>query len=149
MNMKYLWRLFCLMKVTDNAHYVALQLDFLTVSWNLNNQSLGEYPRDWPAKGKYPGGLRVDPPRGSAMGTGSLDQPMGKGTGMPILLKCINWKTVWKRKLAFYFQDVSMLNYLPICSTVTDSFLQSEGVFISPLLYSVLSAALSRSVKYS
>ena len=48
-NMKYLWHLFCLMKVTDNAHYVALHLDFVTVSWNLNNQSLGEHPRDWPA----------------------------------------------------------------------------------------------------
>ena len=48
-NMKYLWHLFCLMKVTDNAHYVALQLDFVIVSWNLNNQSLGEDPMDWPA----------------------------------------------------------------------------------------------------
>ena len=37
------------MKVTDNAHYVALHLDFVTVSWNLNNQSLGEHSRDWPA----------------------------------------------------------------------------------------------------
>ena len=43
-NMKYLWHLFCLMKVTDNAHYVALHLDFVTVSWNLNNQSPGEHP---------------------------------------------------------------------------------------------------------
>lgn len=43
-NMKYLWHLFCLMKVTDNAHYVALQLDLVPVSWNLNNQSPGEHP---------------------------------------------------------------------------------------------------------
>ena len=31
-NMKYLWHLFCVIKVTDNAHYVALHLDFVTVS---------------------------------------------------------------------------------------------------------------------
>lgn len=89
----------------------------------------GEYPRDWLF--------------GSAKGEWNRNA---------YFIKMYKLKNCLEEKLASYSQDLSMLSCLPICSTVTDSFHQSEGVFISLLLYSVLSllsAALSRSVKYS
>ena len=112
-------------------------------------------PGDWPPKWRHPGGLSVDSPRGSAQSTKGdwlFGPAKGEWNRDAYFIKMYKVKNCLEKKIGFLLSRPLSVEFLPICSIilfVPDSFHQSKGLSISPLLYSVLSAALSRSVQHS
>lgn len=145
-NMKYLWHLFCLMKVTDNAHYVALQLDFVTVSWNLNNQSLGEHPRDWPPKWRHPGELSVYSPRGSAQSTKGdwlFGPAKGEWNRDAYFIKMYKVKNCLEKKIGFLLSrplSVELPSNLLHCSRLLSS--EQRVLYLPAFMFSVRSCII-------